>query len=430
MTNFQKALLISISAAVLATTPSATRAQEKPNFDLAYKLATASYCAYAVEEIEPEYGRARAAACLRLAAKSDPRLNSLDVDDAKIDAFAADKDAYLLVDSADGVILAFRGTLAPSLALSSKSLQEYAGRVFFDNNSKLRDEVMTFVRDWVNDALIGVDSEGRHLGFYDSWKVLRAHLEKATCPDGSRNDCSNSASFFPSSGARKKLFITGHSKGGAVALMAALDPSKVFANAEKPVVYTFASAKGLDFSVAKNIGEVGRAIWRFEQEGDVVPSLPTDKTPFSVFGRAICGLSSLIQLDGKRFACYAHVGPRAVFKADGQLDFPGEPQDGVDPRGDVSRLGEALAGAAADGVTKILAGDGDFIARIATSSDSVCRLFIDRHFAVFSAVQKYVWASDSNRPAGKDFFAAGVGESGAPTLWGYTKWCDLVMGKN
>jgi hypothetical protein len=423
------AFLVSFSLAMLATTTNTARAQQKPDFDLAYKLAAASYCAYAVEDLEADYDQPRAANCLRLAAKSDPRLNSLSVDDKKVEAFAAGKDAYLLIDSADGVILAFRGTLAPSLALGSKSLQEVAGRVIFGDQSKLRDELMTFVRDWVNDAFIGVDRNGRHQGFYESWKVLRAHLENA-CPDEPRRDCSVSSSFLTTlDGTRKKLFIAGHSKGGAVALMAALDPSKVFSNAEKPVVYAFASAKGVDLSAAESSGEVGRAVWRFEQEGDVIPSLPTDKTPLSLVGGVFCDWSWLFQFGGKRLACYAHVGRRVVFKGDGQLEFPGEPKDGIDAPGDLSRLRDAAGGAAADWVSKIVDGDGDYFARLATSNDDVCRRFVDRHFAVFSAVQKQAWRIDSSRPAGIDFFAAGVAEKGKPTLWGYTKWCDLVTGK-
>jgi hypothetical protein len=216
-------------------------------------------CAYAVEDLAADYGSARAATCLRLAAKSDPRLNSLSVDDSKVEAFAADKDAYLLIDSAEGVILAFRGTLAPSLALASTSLQEVAGRVIFGDNSKLRHELMTFVRDWVNDAFIAVDEKGRHLGFYGSWRALRTHLEKP-CDEPPRRDCSVSGSFLPPGATPKKPFITGHSKGGAVALMAVLNPSDVFTNAQKPVVYSFASAKGVDLLTAKNSGEVNRAI--------------------------------------------------------------------------------------------------------------------------------------------------------------------------
>jgi hypothetical protein len=411
---------------ILATTPNSAQAQDKPDFDLAYKLAAASYCAYAVEELEADYGRARAATCLRLAAKSDPRLNSLSVGDDRVEAFAADKDAYLLIDSADGLILAFRGTLAPSLALGSRSLPEVGGSAIFGGNSKLRDELMTFARDWVNDAFIMVDDKDRHLGFYGSWKALRSHLEKACGAAGPRRDCSVSLSFFSPTGAPKKLFITGHSKGGAVALMAALDPSKVFANAQKPVVYTFASAKGVGLSGAQNSGDVGRAIWRFEQEGDIVPSLPTDKTPLLGIGGFACDWAWVIGFGGKRLACYAHVGRRVVFKGDGQVDFPGEPNEGTDSPGDLSRLSDAAKVAGFDWVSKIIDRDGDFFARIATSNDSVCRLFVDRHFAVFSSVQKHVWGNDPNHPAGADFFATGV----KPALWGYTEWCDLVTGKH
>ena len=50
----------------------AEAAESEPDFKLAYVLATASYCAYAVGELDDDHGRARAFECLRAAADKDP----------------------------------------------------------------------------------------------------------------------------------------------------------------------------------------------------------------------------------------------------------------------------------------------------------------------------------------------------------------------
>jgi hypothetical protein len=64
-----------VSAVVLLFGESRTaiaEAESEPDFKLAYVLATASYCAYAVGELDDDHGRARAFECLRAAADKDP----------------------------------------------------------------------------------------------------------------------------------------------------------------------------------------------------------------------------------------------------------------------------------------------------------------------------------------------------------------------
>jgi hypothetical protein len=108
--------------------------ESEPDFRLAYVLATASYCAYAVGELDDDHGRARAFECLRAAADKDPvhleRLKLVSTDD--VEAYfnrQSPKDAYLLIREKNGVILAFRGTLVPPISPSSGRFAKVSQKV-------------------------------------------------------------------------------------------------------------------------------------------------------------------------------------------------------------------------------------------------------------------------------------------------------------
>jgi hypothetical protein len=83
--------------AALASQPSSavtSAAASEPDFNLAYVLATASYCAYAVGAIDSDsekladQGRQRAFDCLMAAVEADPsRLAALKVDAADVEAY-------------------------------------------------------------------------------------------------------------------------------------------------------------------------------------------------------------------------------------------------------------------------------------------------------------------------------------------------------
>ena len=82
-------------------------AASEPDFNLAYVLATASYCAYAVGAIDSDGekladdGRQRAFNCLKAAVKADPgHLAALKVEAQDVEAYfspAKPQNAYLLI---------------------------------------------------------------------------------------------------------------------------------------------------------------------------------------------------------------------------------------------------------------------------------------------------------------------------------------------
>jgi Lipase (class 3) len=125
-------------------------------------------------------------------------------------------------------------------------------------------------------------------------------------------------------GSDRRLYVTGHSKGGALATLAALDLPDLVGNDVKPVVYTFACAKAL---TADNAAQSARAIsgmWRFKHENDIVLSLPPDSTVdlWNFFQRPF----------------YAHVGNLAYFAKGRAPDLSQAPANGVDPPGELKKV--------------------------------------------------------------------------------------------
>jgi hypothetical protein len=82
--------------------PRPDSSRPEPDYNLAYALATASYCAYGVGQKDADQSHDRAVKCLRLAAKAGSRLNGLDVGPNNVEAYVnpvKPVDAYLLINT-------------------------------------------------------------------------------------------------------------------------------------------------------------------------------------------------------------------------------------------------------------------------------------------------------------------------------------------
>jgi hypothetical protein len=157
--------------------------------------------------------------------------------------FAAGKDkinACLVGTNADGVLLAFRGTLPPTSADHRQTLL-----------------------DWLSDLqaeLIEVDGlPGRvHEGFWSAleslWPQITPEIKKRL-----------------NQGGGKKLFITGHSKGGGMAHLAAMRLAAT--EGINASVCTFAGPHPADEDFAAAYDKVIAAT-RYEYADDIVPHLP------------------------------------------------------------------------------------------------------------------------------------------------------------
>jgi hypothetical protein len=145
----------------------------------------------------------------------------------------------------EGVLIVFRGTRPPG--------------------KDDKDPVST-VRDWLNDAacvpLRSIYPGDVHAGFERSvsrlWSDVRSHVERLLAD-----------------GTKRQLFVTGHSKGGAMAFLAAWRLARELPGDLVIRVITFAAARpgGGDFARAFEADHRIRST-RYEVRLDLVPGLP------------------------------------------------------------------------------------------------------------------------------------------------------------
>jgi dienelactone hydrolase len=198
------------------------------------------------------------------------------------------RDTVLVAQATFGVVVAFRGTLAPAETGAKKA--------------------MAVALDWINDfGVMQSDvtyAAGQvHMGFKASlenlWAPLLRAVTEATA-DG------------------RRLFITGHSKGGALATLAAIR----FKTAGYPPagVMTFGAPKVADdkFSRAYNVEMPNH--WRFEHQDDIVPHLPPQPLTLAAL-KALKSLAGILpylkQLSGEQ--SYDHVGNLCFLDWDDRL---------------------------------------------------------------------------------------------------------------
>ena len=191
-------------------------------------------------------------------------------------AFAAgddDIDACLVGTIDQGVVLAFRGTIPPNI---------------HDQQSML---------DWISDltdnpisvsGIPGKVHEGFWQGLSSLWEPIVKEIKQQMNADGKS---------LP-------LYITGHSKGGAMSSLAALR-LKVEENINPAAVYTYAAAHPGDTTFANQYQlEIPNHI-RYEYGNDIVPHI----VPDAAFIDAIANLPELGKFfKGMETWNYTHVG--------------------------------------------------------------------------------------------------------------------------
>jgi hypothetical protein len=413
-------LAITLFALGLATqqpqTALAQNDQASPDFDLAYVLATASYCAYAVGEADADGGQRRAVQCLKVATDLDGAQLDVfrDIKQENVEAFfdpIAPENAYLLIQTRTGVILAFRGTLTPPISPSGGRFPAAVAEAIAKYNEREATLLTTFITDWKNNLIAIPDPRNRHSGFDAAWSGLRAHLIAKECAP---TDCSKFLSFVsrPNDTASLRLYVTGHSKGGALATLAALDLPSLVGDDIVPVVYTFAGAKVLTADGAERYGHAVKDMWRFEHEYDILPSIPSDSTviPWPV---------------------YAHVGRRAFFAKGKPPQLSLGPVQGVDAPGDRDRLTAAALKLFPFG--SLSSNPANLIASIRSLGEVNCQSLVDNHFLIFADLQELVHARHGAAPTtiteenlNRSFFYTGLSDSEGEILWGYSQWCFLL----
>ena len=239
---------------------------------LACKMLKASVCAYDISELIDRDGSIDGSLPLEAGRNSKPAFctalpdlyvakgvikasldNSTDQRDAGFIALLSKPEDRALPRNqrspSSEVLIAFRGTLPPG-----------------------SEDLDTVVRDWANDAnakLVDLkENDPRqikvHRGFRNAVENINTDLYKWIETWQSEGRLASNFS----------VYITGHSKGGAMAQIAALElrDSKISIAG----VYTYGAARAGDTNFARYYAGIPTS--RFENQGDVVPHLPPTVT--------------------------------------------------------------------------------------------------------------------------------------------------------
>lgn len=169
-------------------------------------------------------------------------------------------DLALVGRFAEGIVVAFRGTLPPlDLAPNGKTITnpEILGLpVFLDWRNNLRTQLERGVR--VGEATI---PGAVHHGFVGSltalWTGVAAEIDRLRGGD-----------------ATPRLYFTGHSKGGALANLAALCARQIWPRATVRAA-TFGAPNAGDDAFAEAYLAAGIDCQRYTVAGDIVPDVPT-----------------------------------------------------------------------------------------------------------------------------------------------------------
>lgn len=256
-------LILTLTAIFLAFYTSLSVANDW-NIKTAYQLAVASDCAYGADKGIPEVRSCFKNAVDAARGKGSDVLDIFaNLPESAIEVFETkgehvDKkiNAAIVVKIPKGAILAFRGT--------EGSYQDWLHNIF-----------LTSIKNVSKGEIF---DDGRHYGFNQSLESLSKQIKAGKIWPHLKDQSNNI------------LYITGHSKGGALATGATVDLHSEFENIE---TYTFEAAR---FFTSKGVNNhksvLDGKIWRFEYQYDIVPHVPLGKVTYDFL------------LENKRFLDY------------------------------------------------------------------------------------------------------------------------------
>jgi hypothetical protein len=239
--------------------------------DIACQLAVASDCAYDVAGHVDGAGNVDARFCPQNPYREAYGFLGDYTGEVNSDGTSA-RDAVFVGMSGAAVVIAFRGTLS----LRTTNVSEE-----------------TIVADWLNDAnavLVRSQVGDIHQGFANSLTTLWQPLI----------DRLNELKQQGKISAQSSVYVTGHSKGGALADIAA---ARLKLNG-MPIaaVYTFAAARPGGDTFAGVYAQQQIPTFRYENENDIVPHLPPDAEEWAVLHATGDSLLGQIPLARDRYA--------------------------------------------------------------------------------------------------------------------------------
>ncbi|MBM4200625.1 MAG: lipase family protein, partial [Gammaproteobacteria bacterium] len=182
-------------------------------------------------------------------------------------------DAFAYGESGELAILAFRGTLPVRLATDPERIDQ-------------------IVADWLNNARVHlVDGQTFglpgfvHRGYADSLEALWSSA-------GGLAELLPTLRALAANG--RRLLITGHSKGGALAQLAALRLAAIGDTGLMPAaVHTFAAPRAGNHVFAQTFDRTfADRAWRFEFQNDLVPHLPPTEGVWFALQSALAGTAA------------------------------------------------------------------------------------------------------------------------------------------
>jgi len=280
----------------IAAAPAIPRPTGKPDPVLTCRMLKASYCTYDVSTrtYDAAAHSARLERCeTRAELQRAPTLGHSTTPPPFAYLSPAGTNAFLILQtSRDEIIIAFRGTIGLGAGL----------RGYFDwlNN---------FQAARVSDEQLGNVHFGFHNAMFD--RQLTDNVWEALWRAMLRLRAQNAL-------AGKKLYITGHSKGGALALFAAARLKKEF-GITADAVYQFESPRAGTVDFARRYSELGIPTFRFENRGDIIPHMPPEADETEML--AALGLPALTV---SWWDPYVAVGVLGFIDWNGTLQFPDE----------------------------------------------------------------------------------------------------------
>lgn len=217
---------------------------------------------------------------------------------APVAAVAGDyrQDAGFVAAVPEGVVVSFRGTTPPDDPDPQQALIDWAANLYAELKAPLE----------TPPGFPGKIHEGFHRGFMRLWAKLQPEI-KATV-------AANPAPF------PQTLYVTGHSKGGAFAVLAAWRLRKDYPN-HQIVVRTFAAPRVGDKVFAAAYDAAIPDHVRYEYDDDIVPHLPVSTGLFgALYLHPVTALLLSLVDPG-----YGDVGRLAYIQAGGSIiaDHPG-----------------------------------------------------------------------------------------------------------
>jgi hypothetical protein len=293
------AALAAAPAATTGTVRPAVPAPLAPRDPLGCKLIKASAYAYDIGKTGPITDAA-------LPALLAEQGEGYGVASAATDTQDGNRDAGYVWLSGNELLVAFRGTLP------------------YSSGDQQNSQEMLSIEDWINDANarpaadpdLGSVHGGFEAAFQAVWPGLMQQI-KAWQAAGKL-------------GAAPVVYVTGHSKGGALAMLAAVKLKAAKLPVTEVVTFGAPRVGGADFA-AKYAGIDGI---RYEDEDDLVPHVPLNGLELSLAPL----LRRVIDLQGSPSGDFVSVGKLRYIDADGNIQTPADAsaEDGLEK----SRLGE------------------------------------------------------------------------------------------